>query len=141
MSSFLFRVLPYILILGSISVSKKDNTYENRLILVSIVFVLTLAISCSPLSRFSNYYKVLALIVIVNYIGNCRLLYKKLTVCLCLMLLLYNQFAFYFKDYSMYTGGKEAHYYNLFIPYSSYLNPYKDVTRENIVWGQNHLKN
>ena len=139
-SSFLFYALPYIVVLSYIDTSKIDNTYENRFILISIIIVKALAISCSPLSRFSNYFVIFALIVIVNLMGHIKVSHKKMAVTLCVIVLIYNQFSFYFKDYSMYTGGKKSHYYNLFIPYSSYLDPQEDNLREEIVWGQEHLK-
>ena len=132
----LFFLLPYILFLSIIKYIPSLNNRENRLILLSYIILKVLGVAYPPLDRFSNYFCILMLIVVTNMLRVTTFYKYHCLVFGGFLIVLYSQFAFYLKDYSYYNDNRTAYYYNMFIPYSSIINPKMDQTRENIAWGQ-----
>lgn len=99
------------------------------------LIMIILSITVAGASRLSNYFIFFFFMAAINTFltdSDYKLPKVRSQMIVILALLVISKSFYYTRDMSKYNYGREAHFYNIYLPYHSVFDPIIDTRRENI---------
>lgn len=99
------------------------------------LMMIMLSITLAGATRLSNYFVFFFFMAVINtFVTDSTYKIPKFRVQMIVIagLLLISKTFYYMRDMSKYNYGREAHFYNIYLPYHSVFDPVIDSRRENI---------
>lgn len=99
------------------------------------LMMIILSITVAGAARLSNYFIFFFFMAAINTFltdSDYKLPKVRSQMIVILLLLVISKSFYYMRDMSKYNYGREAHFYNIYLPYHSVFEPIIDTKRENI---------
>lgn len=129
-------VIPTLIIIFVLNKTNQSNKYTNSVLGIYLLLQV-IGSNLLILNRFQNYFHIIVLALMVDTVfSNLHISRFRPILMASLTLYVMCRCYLYIGDYSKSNYNKEAHYYDLYIPYHSIFDPEFEPVRETIATNQ-----